>query len=96
MFKSLTREIPISEEKNLLHEKPNFERYSEERENWPYKRLHAHHLFTLLNGNPQSIHLVAPLLADSEKNLNLVHLYRMLTSETLFNELKKDGVDDST
>ena len=40
--------------------------------------------------------MIAPLLADSEKNLDLVHLYRMLTSEKLFNELKKDKVDDST
>ena len=53
-------------------------------------------MFTLLNGNPQSINLVAPLLADIEKHLDLVHLYRMLTSEVLYNELKKDNVDDCT
>ena len=96
MFKALTREISMREEKNLINEKPDFEKYPAEKEKWNYKKFFEHHLFTLLNGNPQSIHLIAPLLLDNEKNLDLVQLYRMLTSEKLFNELKKDNVDDNT
>ena len=95
MFKKITRDIPAREEKMLLKEKPDFEKYPTEVDNWPYKRFYQHHLFTLLNGNPQSINLVAPLLLDNEKHLDLVHLYRLLTSEKLFNELRKDNVEDS-
>ena len=40
MFKSLTREIPLREEKNLLAEKPDFIKYPAEKEHWPYKKFH--------------------------------------------------------
>ena len=76
----------------MLHEKPDYEMYPDERAKQPYKRFHEHHLFTLLNGNPQSIILTAPLLADPEKNLDLVKLYRMLTSDELCSLLKKEQI----
>ena len=90
MFKAMTRELKQSEIQRLLHEKPDFEMYPDERAKQPYRKFHDHHLFTLLNGNPQSIILTAPLLADPEKNLDLVKLYRMLTSDELCNLLKKE------
>ena len=67
-----------------MNEKPDFDKYPNEREKFPYKKFHDHHLFTLLNGNPQSIILVAPLLADREKNLDLLKLYKKLTSDELY------------
>lgn len=83
LFRTMTRDIGHKEIKDLISEKPDFVKYPNEKEKWPYKKFHDHHLFTLLNGNPQAIILVAPLLADREKNLNLVRLYRKLTSEEL-------------
>lgn len=67
MFKTMTRYIKPSEINRLLHEKPDFAKYPEEQQVWPYKRFHDHHLFALIDGNPQSIILIAPLLADADK-----------------------------
>ena len=84
----MTREIPMKEIKQLLCCIPDYEQYPEERAKQPYKKFHDHHLFTLLNGNPQAIILVAPLLADREKHLDLVSLYRKMTSNELLFMLK--------
>ena len=51
-------------------------------------RIHEHHLFSLLNGNPQSIILTAPVLADTERCIDLPELYKMLTSDRIFHKLK--------
>jgi len=64
LFKGVTREIPLREIKAILKEKPNPKKYPDEASKKEAKHLHEHHLFTLLGGNPQSIILVAPLLAD--------------------------------
>jgi hypothetical protein len=77
------RVIPSKEINDLLRITPNFERYPEEREKPVPMQLHEHHLFTLLGGNPQSIILTAPLLADFENDLQLPQLYEMLTSNNL-------------
>ena len=42
---------------------PDYYKYPDERGK-KYTKLHEHHLFTLLNGIPQSIILVASVLAD--------------------------------
>ena len=73
-----------------MYEQPDFDKYPQEKSKWPYKKFHDHHLFTLLNGNPQSIILVAPLLADREKHLDLVRLYRKLTSDELYRLLQEE------
>ena len=64
LFKAMTRHIPQNEISKLINCKPDFNRYPDEEEKWPYKNLHDHHLFTLLNGNPQAIILISPLLSD--------------------------------
>ena len=79
----------------MLNCKPDFEQYPDERAKWPYKKFHDHHLITLLNGNPQAIILVAPLLADREKHLDLVSLYRKMTSNELLFILKQEMIEDS-
>ena len=95
LFKSMTgRQITQTEINQLLRTKPDFEHYPEERGCWPYKWLHDHHLFTLLNGNPQSIMLSAPLLADNEKQLSLVDLYQKLTSNEIYQILKSEKIED--
>ena len=58
-------------------------------------KLFEHHFFKLLGGNPQSIMLVAPLLSDPKKNLKLVDLYRMLTSNQLCDMLKSEEIEDT-
>ena len=42
---------------------------------------HEHHLFTLLNGNPQAIIIVAPILIDPENPYDLAGLYEMLLTQ---------------
>ena len=65
LFKEvMARDLNQEEINKLLKTKPNFEKYPDEQRKWPYKKLHEHHLFTLLYGNPQSIILVASMLAD--------------------------------
>lgn len=58
------------------------------------RKLHEHHLFKLLGGNPQSVILVAPLLDDPLKNMKLVDLYKMLTSNQLCEMLKLERIED--
>ena len=64
LFKAMTRLIPQKEINKLLQCKPDFQKYPEEEEKWPYRNFHEHHMFTLLNGNPQAIILISPLLSD--------------------------------
>ena len=65
LFKEVM-ERPLSQDEinTLLATKPDFEKYPDERPKWEYKALHDHHLFTLLDGIPQSIILVASMLSD--------------------------------
>lgn len=80
LFKEvMARELEQDEINSLLRMKPSLEKYPEEQPKLPYKALHEHHLFTLLNGNPQSIILVASLLAGPSKKYTLKSVYRMLT-----------------
>jgi hypothetical protein len=71
----MTRDIPPSEVKELLEIRPDPLKYPEEANKKVAKKLHEHHFFTLLGGNPQSIILIAPLLADMDKNICLSTLY---------------------
>ena len=57
------RTLEQAEINNLLNTKPDYDKYPEEK-NKIYKTWYDHHLFTLLDGNPQSIILVASLCAD--------------------------------
>ena len=52
-----------------------------------------HHLFSLFNGNPQSIILTAPVLADQERCIDLPELYRVLTSNKICNLLRGVQID---
>ena len=73
--------------------KPDYENYPQEKGERPTK-LHEHHLFKLLGGNPQSIALITPLLNDPTKNITLVDLYTMLTSNKLCEILKSEEIED--
>lgn len=58
--------------------KPDYKRYPSEKgvpEPW---KLHEHHFFKLLGGNPSSIVILAPMLMDNERTLDLPGLYKML------------------
>ena len=57
-------------------------------------KLHEHHLFKLLGGNPQSIILIAPLLDDPLRNMSLVNLYELLTSNQLCEILESEKIED--
>ena len=64
LFKEVCgRGITQYEINDLLKVRPDKNRYPQE-QNKTYRSLHEHHLFSLLNGNPQSISLVASQLAD--------------------------------
>ena len=96
LFKEvMARDLNQEEINKLLRTKPNFEKYPDEERKWPYKKLHEHHLFTLLNGNPQSIILVASLLADLQKKHTLKEIYKMQTADELLDNLKQEGIQDS-
>ena len=64
------RTLEQAEINNLFNTKPDCEKYPLERGKI-YKNWYDHHLFTLLDGNPQSIILVASLCADPQKKLQL-------------------------
>ena len=72
---------------------PDYAKYPLEKGLRPTK-LCEHHFFKLLGGNPQSIMLVAPLLSDPSKNIKLLDLYNMLTSNKLFEMLKAEEIED--
>ena len=64
LFKDVCgRQITQAEINDLLKIKPDKNRYPQEQHK-TYRSLHEHHLFSLLNGNPQSINFVASQLAD--------------------------------
>ena len=88
------RTLEQAEINNLLNTKPDYDKYPEEK-NKIYKTWYDHHLFTLLDGNPQSIILVASLCADPQKRLQLKQIYKMLTDSQLFKLLKEEGIEDS-
>ena len=88
----MARELKQEEINKLLKTKPNFEKYPDEERKWPYKKLHEHHLFTLLNGSPQSIILVASLLADLQKKHTLKEIYKMQTDDQLIQNLQNEGI----
>ena len=77
LFKSMTREIYHDEILRLLETEVNTNKYQVENKK-PLK-FQDHHLFSLLDGNPQAIIIVAPILLDSERCLDLVDLYHLLT-----------------
>ena len=67
-----------------------------EREKAKPKNLHEHHLFSLLNGNPQSIILTAPVLSDQERDIDLPELYRMMTSDKIIGLLRGVEIENRT
>lgn len=74
LFKEVCgREIDESELRELLDTKPNKIRYPTEQYK-QYEHFHEHHLFALLNGNPQSINFVASQLAEPH-NTTLKTIY---------------------
>lgn len=89
LFKKLTRELTKQDIDGLMRLKPNFDRYPQEQAKFPYKKLHEHHFFNLLGGNPQSISLVAPLLTDPSQCLSLDGLYELLQSQQIYDILNK-------
>lgn len=91
--KKLSRPITIAEQNALMKIRPDEEKYSQERNSKPTK-LHEHHLFKLLGGNPQSIILIAPLLCDPLKPIQLSDLYKMLTSNQLCKILENEDIED--
>ena len=52
-------------------------------------------MFTLLNGNPQAIILISPLLSDQDRHFDLVSLYNKMTSNEHVQLLKQDMIEDS-
>ena len=54
-----------------------------------------HHLFTLLDGNPQSIILVASLLGNHEKKMTLKEVYEMLADSDCADKLREEGIYES-
>ena len=72
---------------------PDEAKYPQEKNIKP-KQLHEHHLFKLLGGNPQSIVLIAPLLDDPLKNMKLVNLYEILTSNAIAEVLGSESIGD--
>ena len=66
----MARTLEQEEINNLLNTLPDYDKYPDERHK-TYQKWFDHHLFTLLDGNPQSIILVASLCADPQKNLQL-------------------------
>ena len=92
--KKVHRPITQAEQNALMQITPEYAKYPLEIGLRPSK-LFEHHFFKLLGGNPQSIMLVAPLLSDPKKNLKLVDLYRMLTSNQLCDMLKSEEIEDT-
>ena len=96
LFCAMTRLIEQDEKNRLLDIKPDYERFPAERWSKPPTRLFEHHLFTLLNGNPQSIILTAPVLSDQERCIDLPELYRLLTSNRIYSALRGVEIENRT
>lgn len=75
--------------------KPDLKKYPEEKYKNLHNKLEEHHLFTLLDGIPQSIILVASLLADHQKKCTLKEVYQMLTDIDLSELLKNEGINET-
>jgi hypothetical protein len=91
--RKLSRPITIAEQNTLMKIVPDFNKYPQER-GLKVNKLHEHHLFKLLGGNPQSIILIAPLLDDPLRNMQLIDLYKMLTSNQLCEILRSEEIED--
>lgn len=82
LFTKLSRPIKIQEQNELLKQSADIQKFPAEK-NMPYPRkLHDHHLFRLMCGNPATIVMLAPMLADTERPLTLTGLYRILCEPT--------------
>ena len=75
MFKNLTRPITQKEINELLRTKPDFKKYPSEKCLAEPRKLQDHHLFRMIGGNPSMIVILAPLLTDTERTLDLPALY---------------------
>lgn len=76
------RVISTREQNELMKIKPDLAKYPHLK--WEkVEKLHDHHLFKLIGGNPQSILLVAPMLNDPIKSLSLADLYHLYTSDKM-------------
>jgi hypothetical protein len=82
LFTKLTSKVISQKEVNdLLRIKPDFVKYPSEKNLPVPRKLQDHHFFRMIDGNPSLIHVLAPMLADTEHNLDLVGLYRTLCAD---------------
>ena len=68
LLKSSTRELPTEEINVLLDSYTN-------------SKLNEHRMFKMLGGNPSLILLVAQILADPERSINLSMVYKSLCEQ---------------
>ena len=95
LFKEvMARDLDQYEINQLLQVKPDPEKYPDERFK-TYIKLEDHHFFTILNGNPQSIILVASLFTDQQRRLTLKQVYKKLTDDELAKVMSEEGIADS-
>ena len=72
--------------------KPDYNKYPSEKSIEEPKKLQDHHLFRMLGGNPSMIVILAPMLTDTERTLDLAALYKTLCQDRLENEKDEDGM----
>lgn len=78
LFAKLSRQLLPKEINELLKTTPDYTKYPSEKKFAPPKKLHDHHLFRMIGGNPSMIVILAPILADTERPMDLVGLYLTL------------------
>ena len=91
----MARDLEQDEINGLLRMRPDPQQYPDEQYKPDCRFLHEHHLFTLLNGNPQSIILVGSLLADHRRGMTLRQVYKKLTEESIHKVLGDDGIEET-
>ena len=80
LFRRVAGPIGQAEQNRLLDTQPDLEQFEEERQYLKPFKLQDHHIFRLLNGNPQSIILMASVRSDPQRNIDLPQLYEIMTS----------------
>jgi hypothetical protein len=90
LFTQLSRILTTREINELLKTKPDIKKYPSERNQTLPKKLHEHHLFRMIGGNPSMVVILAPMLADTERAMDLVGLYKTLCEDQLSHEEGED------
>lgn len=90
LFSQLSRILTNREINELLKTKPDIKKYPSERNQTFPKKLHEHHLFRMIGGNPSMVVILAPMLADTEHAMDLVGLYKTLCDDQLSHEQGED------